>query len=206
VETFSELEWSIVEWSVVKCSESLSNRVSNTIRRNIAHMKFAAFMAFSFIIFLHGRLFLFYHCIWFYVLYNFVFNSQSYVFLLLCLCIPIVMYALFCMFCFHRINWHSSATLTEVFRAFSSVVKPGYMSQRRGTVRTLPNQLTVLFFVLFVCKCVLYYCYRVSSKLQLTNTSYIISYQIIYHISYHIISNHIIYYIISCIIPYYIIS
>ena len=26
--------------------------------------------------------------------------------------------------------------------------------------------------VLFVCKCVLYYCYRVSSPLQLTNTSY----------------------------------
>jgi hypothetical protein len=38
-----------------------------------------------------------------------------YVFLLLCLCIPIVMYALFCIFCFHRANWHSSATLTEVF-------------------------------------------------------------------------------------------
>jgi len=39
----------------------------------------------------------------------------------------------------------------------------------------------VLFYVLFVCKCVLYYCYRVSTQLQLTNISY--------HISYHIISN-----------------
>jgi len=38
--------------------------------------------------------------------------------LLLCLCIPIVMYALFCIFCFHRANWHSSATLTEVFPCF----------------------------------------------------------------------------------------
>ena len=32
-------------------------------------------------------------------------------FLLLCLCILIVMHVLFCIFCFHRANWHSSATL-----------------------------------------------------------------------------------------------
>jgi hypothetical protein len=31
----------------------------------------------------------------------------------------------------------------------------------------------VLFCVLFVCKCVLYYCPRVSTHLQLTNTSHI---------------------------------
>ena len=41
-----------------------------------------------------------------------------YVFLLLCLCILIVMCALFCIFCFHHANWHSSATLTEVFLCF----------------------------------------------------------------------------------------
>ena len=44
-----------------------------------------------------------------------LFNPVSYIFLLLCLCILIVMYVLFCIFCSHRANWHSSATLTEVF-------------------------------------------------------------------------------------------
>jgi hypothetical protein len=62
------------------------------------------------------------------------------------------------------------------FRAFSSVVRqmPVYNSQRRGTARTLPK-LIVLFFVLFVCKCVLYYCRWVSTQLQLTNISIYIS-------------------------------
>jgi hypothetical protein len=47
------------------------------------------------------------------------------------------------MFCFHRANWHSSATLTEFFRAFSSVVRqmPGYVmtreDQQDATIRFL---------------------------------------------------------------------
>jgi hypothetical protein len=49
------------------------------------------------------------------------------------------------------------------FRAFFSVVRqmPGYTSQRRGTVRTLPNYWTVLFYVLFV-SLVLFYVLFVS--------------------------------------------
>jgi hypothetical protein len=61
-----------------------------------------------------------------------------------------------------------------------------FLSIRRGTAHTrkdghapLSSQLVVLFhvflivlfYVLFVCKCVLYYCHRVATQLQLTYVS-----------------------------------
>jgi hypothetical protein len=53
-----------------------------------------------------------------FITFMLLFNFVGYAFLLLCLCILIVMYALLRIFCFHRANWHSSATLTEVFPCF----------------------------------------------------------------------------------------
>ena len=106
------------------------------------------------------------------------------------LCILIVVYVfLLFVYVFLSLSMYSyvfldAATLPEVFRAFSSVVRqmPGYNSPRRGTARTLPKWLYcsmyclfVSFCVLFVCKCVLYYCHRVTTQFQLINISISVS-------------------------------
>jgi hypothetical protein len=57
----------------------------------------------------------FYHFIYGCMFCILLFNSVSYVLLLLCLCIIINMYALFCIF---FANWHSPATLTEIIPCF----------------------------------------------------------------------------------------
>jgi len=51
------------------------------------------------------------------ILFMLAFNFIIYVFLLLCFYVLIIMY-FFCIFCFHRANWHSSATLSEGFPLF----------------------------------------------------------------------------------------
>jgi len=73
----------------------------------------------------------FYHCVYSCMFCTLLFSFINYVLLLLCLCIRIVMYVLFCVIC-----------------------------------------SIVLFCVLFVGKCELYYCNRVSTQLQLTYMSY----------------------------------
>jgi hypothetical protein len=50
---------------------------------------------------------------------------------------------------------------------------------------------SVLFCVLFVCKCVLYYCHWVSTQLQLTNIYIYISYHIstLFHSIQHVLTD-----------------
>jgi hypothetical protein len=74
------------------------------------------------------------------------------------------------------ISGHFSTTITEVFPYFfhSCNQMPGYNSQGRGTARTFQFFLFIVvhvpfsvFCVLFVCKCALYCCHRVSTKCAL---------------------------------------
>jgi hypothetical protein len=105
----------------------------------------------------------------------FLFDNVIYVFLLLWLCILIVCLCV--------------TTLPEVFPCFFLSCKVNARvknPQRRGTACTLPNCCVVLciicfvtYSVLFVCICVLNYCHRVATRLQL-NISYHISYIVSY--------------------------
>jgi len=81
-----------------------------------------------------------------------------------------------------------TATLTEVFPCFFlscranarvKLAKTGHGPHSSQLVVIYVilllfvfSMLFVLFYALFVCKCVLYYCHRMSTKLQLTNIAY----------------------------------
>jgi hypothetical protein len=158
---------------VLQCSDGPSNKVSNSIGRHTDNMKWL-------LIYSLGSIF--YQCICgcipLYYCNLCVFIVMSICFIV-CLCIFIV----------------PAGTLwlpwLRFFRAFPSVVRqmPGYNSQRWDTGRTkLPIFLCCSMYCLFlccslfvcfvsfcvscVCKCVLYYCHRLATQLQLRNISY----------------------------------
>ena len=78
-----------------------------------------------------------------------------------------------------------NTTLTEVFPCFFlsckenarvKLAKTGHGPHSSKLVVICVVLLVfVLFYILFVCKCVLYYCQRMSTQLQLTNVSYLIT-------------------------------
>jgi hypothetical protein len=80
----------------------------------------------------------------------------------------------YCMFMYlSRANWHSSATLTEVFPCFFLCYKANARIYLAKTGHGLHSSKFFCFlYIFFVCKCVLYYCRREATQLQLTNISY----------------------------------
>jgi len=131
------MKYSITNTWILNCCVNLIRTLR--IRRYTDHMQFAAYMAVSFITFLHVLWVpcFFYHCIhccmFCLILYIMYFYCYVYVFLLLCMFRSV--YSVFVV---------STGTLRlpwlKFSRAFSSVVRqmPGNNSQRWGMARTLP--------------------------------------------------------------------
>ena len=79
-----------------------------------------------------------------------------------CLCILIVVYVFL-----------DTATLTEFFPCFFLSCKANARVQLAKTGHgPHSSKIVVFFYVFFVCKCVLYFCHRVTTQLHLTNISY----------------------------------
>jgi len=139
-----------------------------------------------------------------------LFNSVSYVFLFFRLCILIVMYALLCIFCCRRANWHSSATLTEFLSCFFLSCKANVRVKLAKTVHGPHSSKLANCVVLYIicvdcvlCIVCVYMCTVLLLPAGYPNAvnKCIISYHISYHIiSYHIISYHIISYIIRMVV------
>jgi hypothetical protein len=154
----------------------LNKIIQSVIHKSLQYQHIYTSLSHSFIFFR----FYFYQCIY---MVLFLFNNVLYIFLLLLLCILIVCLCL--------------TTLTEVFLCFfftcnaNARVKPvktghgpcssWFLSWSMYFYVVLCIVCFVSFSVLFVCKCVLYYCHRVATQLQL-NIYHIIYVQFYYYV------------------------
>ena len=73
-----------------------------------------------------------------------------------------VMYALFCIFCSHRANWHSTATLPEVFLCFFLSCKANarvYLAQRGHVPHSSKLVTSVVLCIVFIdCVVIFIFC------------------------------------------------
>ena len=139
---------------VLQCSDGLSTKVSDIIRRLTDNMKL---LLICILLLSHS-----------FISFRFYFLSMYvwlYSCLIVCLCMATLTEVFPCFFFSCRAN---------------ARIKPA----KTGTARTLPNFCVfmcivcfVSFCVFFVCICVLYYCHRMATQLQLTNIYHILSFK-----------------------------
>ena len=129
---------------VLQCSDGLSNRVSNIIRRLMDNMKLLLICILR-VLLSHSFIF-----------FRFCFLSM-YLWFYSCLIIQFMyFYCYDYVFSFYVYVW---LPWLRFFRAFSSVVRqmPRQNSQRRGTASTLPNFCVVLCIFCVLCIFVFFY-------------------------------------------------
>ena len=123
IDKCSEVECSIVGWSVVKCSQGLSNKVSNIIVRYIDHRKVC--------------------CLYGFFVYHILSCSSVSIFF-------IIPYMVVCFVCFCLILWIMYFYF-YVYVLYFYV----YIFLLLCMFCSIYSFFIVLFYVLFVCKCVL---------------------------------------------------
>jgi hypothetical protein len=114
-------EWSVnvKEWSAGKCSEVYLGEVWWSVAKCCSAVIFFWFFFYRLVYGCRFCILLFKFCKLCILIVMFIYSyCYVYIFLLLCLYILIVMHALFCIFSFHRANWHFPITLTEVFPCY----------------------------------------------------------------------------------------